>query len=191
MKVAIYARCSTVHQSTDLQLETLREHCRARGFELAGEYVDNGISGATADRPALKELMVAAKRRKFDAVIVFKLDRFARSLRHLVFAIGELNDAGVAFISFSDNIDLSTSQGRLMFAIIGAMAEFERELIRERVRAGVAKAIASGRKWGRRRIELDWSKVPDGATLRQAAEILGVSRECVRRAKTKPVAPAV
>ena len=183
MRVALYARVSTNQQSCDMQLDALRQFASTKGFELAGEYVDTGISGAKSDRPRLNALMSDAKKRKFDAVLVWKLDRFARSLRHLVFAIGELNDAGVAFISYSDNIDLSTANGRLMFAIIGAMAEFERELIRERVRAGVAKAIASGRKWGRRRIPLDWSKVPDGATLRQAAEILGVSRECVRRAK--------
>ena len=108
------------------------------------EYTDVGISGSKDSRPMLNQLMADAPQRRFDAVLVWKLDRFARSLRHLVNALAEFEARGVAFISFRDNVDLSTPSGRLMFQIIGAMAEFERSLIQERVRAGLRNAKAKG-----------------------------------------------
>ena len=109
------------------------------------EYVDLGVSGATSSRPALNRLTADAKRRQFDGVIVWKLDRFGRSLKHLVNAIADFEALGVAFVSLRDNLDLSTPSGRLMFQIIGAMAEFERSLIQERVKAGLRNAKAKGK----------------------------------------------
>src|SRR6201982_3505451 len=152
-RVAIYARVSTTNQGQDVSLQTreLRQFAEARGWTIAGEYVDAGVSGAKDSRPELNRLMADAKRRKFDAVLVWKLDRFGRSLRHLVNALAEFESVGIAFVSLSDNLDLSTPSGRLMFDTNGAMAEFERELIRERVRAGMKNAREKGDATGRPR----------------------------------------
>ena len=156
------ARVSTTNHGQDVTLQTreLREFAVARGWQVAGEYVDSGVSGAKDSRPELNRLMADAKRRKFDAVLVWKLDRFGRSLRHLVNAIAEFESLGIAFVSLSDNLDLSTPSGRLMFNIIGAMAEFERELIRERVRTGMKNAKAKGARIGRPRAHVDASDCP-------------------------------
>src|SRR6202521_5123123 len=153
MKAAIYARVSTTNHGQDISMQTreLREYCERRGFEIAGEYTDVGISGSKDSRPALNRLMADAKQRRFDAVCVWKLDRFGRSLRHLVNALADLESLGVSFVSLKDNLDLSTPSGRLMFQIIGAMAEFERSLIQERVRAGLRNAILKGKTLGRPR----------------------------------------
>jgi len=134
-RTALYARISTSNngQSPEMQLRELREYCNHRDWIVVGEYVDEGISGAKEKRPELDRLMSDAHRRRFDAILVWKLDRFGRSLRHLVNALAELEARGVAFVSLRDNLDLSTPAGRLMFQIIGAMAEFERALIAERV----------------------------------------------------------
>jgi len=151
MKSAIYARISTNNkgQDVDLQLRDLREYCKQRGYEIVHEYVDKGISGSKSSRPQLNRLMEHAASHKFETIIVWKLDRFGRSVRHLVNAIAELESYGVSFVSLKDSIDLSTPQGRLMFQIIAAMAEFERALICERVKAGMANARAKGRQLGR------------------------------------------
>jgi DNA invertase Pin-like site-specific DNA recombinase len=140
-RVALYARVSTCNgqQDPELQLRELREYARLRGLTIVGEHVDR-ISGSKDSRPALNRLMADASQRKFDAVLVWKLDRFGRSLRHLVNALAELEALGLSFISLRDNLDLSTPSGRLMFQIIGAMAEFERSLIQERVKAGLRNA---------------------------------------------------
>ena len=139
-RVALYARVSTHNgQDPEVQLRDLREYAGRRGLEIVKEYTDVGISGSKDSRPMLNELVADAHRRRFDAVLVWKFDRFARSLRHLVNALAELEALGVAFISFRDNVDLSTPSGRLMFQIIGAMAEFERSLIQERVKAGLTE----------------------------------------------------
>jgi DNA invertase Pin-like site-specific DNA recombinase len=149
-RVALYSRVSTTHgQDPELQLRELREYAASRGWTIIREYTDLGISGSKDSRPALNQLMADAHQRKFDAVLVWKLDRFARSLRHLVNALAEFEALGLAFISLRDNLDLSTPAGRLMFQIIGAMAEFERSLIQERVRAGIRNARAKGKKIGR------------------------------------------
>jgi DNA invertase Pin-like site-specific DNA recombinase len=141
-RVAIYARVSTSNHGQDAGLQTrdLRQFAEARGWKLEDEYVDSGVSGAKDSRPELNRLMADAKRRRFDTVLVWKLDRFGRSLRHLVNALAEFESLGIAFVSLSDNLDLSTASGRLMFNIIGAMAEFERALIQERVKAGIRNA---------------------------------------------------
>jgi DNA invertase Pin-like site-specific DNA recombinase len=181
IRVAIYARVSTLNhgQNVSLQTRELQQFAVARGWQLAGEYVDAGVSGAKDSRPELNRLMADAKRRKFDAVLVWKLDRFGRSLRHLVNALAEFESLNIAFVSLSDNLDLSTASGRLMFNIIGAMAEFERELIRERVKAGMKNAKAKGARIGRPRANVDASQIArlrdGGASLRAIAARLGVS----------------
>src|SRR4030042_1725934 len=151
-RVALYARCSTVDKGQDpeLQLTPLREYCQRRGLTIAGEYIDNGISGTKDHRPQLDKLREAARKREIDLIVVWKLDRFGRSLKQLVTALDELSNLGVGFISYQDNLDLTTPQGRLMFHIIGAMAEFERELIRERVKAGLDNARRKGKRLGRK-----------------------------------------
>ena len=151
VRVAIYCRVSTANglQSPEMQLRELREYVRRRSWRVADEYTDEGVSGARDSRPALNRLMADAHRRRFDAVLVWKLDRFGRSLRHLVNALAELEARGIAFVSLRDNLDLGTPSGRLMFQIIGAMAEFERALIGERVRAGMRNARAKGKRIGR------------------------------------------
>ena len=148
---ALYARVSTRDKGQDpeMQLTELREFAAKRGWELVGEFVDVGVSGSKDSRPQLDAMMRLAKARKLDVIAVWKLDRFGRSLRHLVDAIAELEALGVAFVSLHDNLDLTTPAGRMMFHVIGAMAEFERALIRERVRAGLAHARSKGQKLGR------------------------------------------
>ena len=152
---------------------------RSRSWETAGEYVDIGQNGAKDSRPELNRLMANAHQRKFDVVLTRKLDRFGRSLRHLVNALAELEARGVAFVSLRDNVDLSTPSGRLMFQVVGAMAEFERSLITERVRAGLRNAQAKGRLLGRPRVALDVGRVirmrAEGASYRSIAAKLGVS----------------
>src|SRR3977135_2896451 len=135
-----------------MQLRDLREYADRRGWLMVEEYIDHGVSGTKASRPALNRLMADAQRRKIDTVLVWKLDRFGRSLRHLVNAIAELESLGVTFISLRDNLDLTTPSGRLMFHVISAMAEFERSLIQERVKAGLRNARAKGQRLGRPRL---------------------------------------
>lgn len=150
MKAAIYARVSTANNGQDPTMQTreLREYCERRGWIIAGEYVDTA-SGAKDSRPELNRLLADVHQRKCDVVLVWKLDRWGRSLRHLVNSLAELESRRVAFVSLRDNLDLSTPAGRLMFQVIGAMAEFERALIQERVKAGMRNARAKGRRIGR------------------------------------------
>ena len=196
-RVALYARVSTSNgqQDPEMQLRELREFAEHRGFSISGEYIDR-MTGSKDSRPALNRLMSDASRRKFDAVLVWKLDRFGRSLRHLVNSIAELEAIGVSFISFRDNLDLTTPSGRLMFQIIGAMAEFERALIQERVRAGLRNAKAKGKKLGRPRADVDPTQVEvmraSGSSWREIAEKLGVGLGTVHRTlkpRSKNVCP--
>ena len=185
-RVAIYGRVSTVvGQNVEMQLCELREYATRRGWQVVGEYVDHA-SGAKESRPALNRLMTDGRRRKFDLIAVWKLDRFARSLRHLVNAIAEFEALGVAFISLRDNLDLGTPAGRLMFQIIGAMAEFERSLIQERVRAGLRHAKQKGKRLGRPRVVVDATKIASlraaGASWRTISETLGVGIGTLYRA---------
>jgi DNA invertase Pin-like site-specific DNA recombinase len=181
LRVALYGRVSTLDKGQDvnLQLNELREYSERRGWTIVGEYVDNGVSGAKESRPELNRLMADAKRRKFDSIAVWKLDRFGRSLKHLVMTLADLESLGIAFVSLRDGFDLSTPSGRLMFQIIGAMGEFERNLIRERVRAGMAHAKAKGHRLGRARLCVDMTAVKarraNGESLRAIARELGVS----------------
>ena len=180
-RVPLYARVSTLNgQDPEMQLSELREYASRRGWSITREYVDQGVSGSKESRPELNQLMADAHRRKFDAVLVWKIDRFGRSLKHLVNALADLCAYGVAFISFRDNLDLSTPSGRLMFQIIGAMAEFERSLIQERVRAGLRNARAKGKKFGRPRADVDSDRVvalrSDGLSWSQVCRRQNVSK---------------
>jgi DNA invertase Pin-like site-specific DNA recombinase len=178
-RVAVYARVSTSNgqQDPEMQLRELREYAKHRELTIVGEYVDK-MTGSKDSRPALNRLMADASQRKFDAVLVWKLDRFGRSLRHLVNALAELEALGLSFISLRDNLYLSTPSGRLMFQIIGAMAEFERLLIQERVKAGLRNAKAKGRRLGRPRADIDEGEVlalrKSGGSWRDIAKKLGV-----------------
>jgi len=155
-RAAIYARVSTCNgQDPGMQTRELEEYCQRRGWEVTDCYVDNGISGSRESRPELDRLMADARQRKLEVVLVWKLDRFGRSLKHLVNALAEFEALGITFASLKDNLDLSTPSGRLMFQIIAAMAEFERSLIQERVRAGLRNARAKGRRLGRPRVAVD------------------------------------
>src|ERR1700722_3337854 len=190
MRVAIYARVSTLNgQDPHMQTRELKEYCQRRGWPIEGEYVDLGVSGAKDSRPELNRLMSDAKRRRFDSILVWKLDRFGRSLRHLVNAIAELESIGVTFVSLTDNLDLSTPSGRLMFQVIAAMGEFERELIRERVRSGMRNAKEKGKSIGRPRSIVDSCEIErlrnSGASWRAIAKATGMSLATVHAARSK------
>ena len=185
MRVGIYARVSTlIGQRPEMQVTELREYASRRGWEIFSEYVDSGISGSKESRPELNRLMSDAHQRKIDAVLVWKIDRFGRSLKHLVNSLAELSAYGVAFISLRDNLDLSTPSGRLMFQIIGAMAEFERSLIQERVRAGLRNAKLKGKVLGRPRRIVNSDEMArlreQGASFREIARAVGASPGTVR-----------
>jgi DNA invertase Pin-like site-specific DNA recombinase len=179
---------STANSGQDPALQTheLREYAEHRGWQIVREYVDRGLSGSKDSRPALNELLADVHQRKCDVVLVWKLDRLGRSLRHLVNTLAELEARGVAFVSLRDNLDLLTPSGRLMFNVIGAMAEFERALIQERVKAGLRNARAKGKRLGRPRVAADGRQV---ATLRKAGnswseicERTGLSKGTAQRA---------
>jgi len=181
VRVAIYARVSTNHHGQDPSVQTreLREYCERRGLEIVGEYVDTGISGAKERRPQLDRLMSDCRRRRFDAVLVYRYDRFARSLRHLVNALEEFRALGIDFISLHEGVDTSTPNGRLVFGIFASIAEFERELIRDRVKSGIAAARSKGKKLGRPRVVVDATQIASlrasGASWPSIARQLGVS----------------
>src|ERR1700687_232524 len=178
MRTALYARVSTSDKGQDpeMQLRELREHCQRRGWEIVGEYVDVGVSGSKDSRPELNKLVADAKRRKVGAILVLELDRFGRSLKHLVNSLAEFESLGIAFISLKESLDLTTPAGRLMFGIISAMAEFERDLIRERVRAGISNRRAKGFRVARKPISIDPARLQglrlQGQTIREIAVTL-------------------
>jgi DNA invertase Pin-like site-specific DNA recombinase len=173
-----------------MQLAELREYSTRRGWEVAGEYVDEGVSGAKESRPALNRLMADAHRRRFAILLVWKIDRFGRSLRHLVNALADLDAAGVAFVSLCDNLDLSTPSGRLMFQVVGAMAEFERALTQERVKAGLRLAKSKGKRLGRPRTAVDAKQVAalraSGASWKVISRELGIGVGTACRALQPP-----
>jgi DNA invertase Pin-like site-specific DNA recombinase len=151
LRCLIYARCSTTqhNQKPEVQIDELRRYCGARGWEIVEEIVDHGYSGATDKRPGLRRLHELTRARKVDAVVVVKLDRLFRSLRHIVTALEEFQELGVQFVSIGDQIDLSSAGGKLMVHLLGAFAEFERSLIRDRTLLGLAHAVANGKRLGR------------------------------------------
>jgi len=182
MKVAIYCRVSTDDQKADLQLDALRQYAEARRLTVYREYVDH-ISGAEASRPALNELLADARRRRFDAVAVWKIDRLGRSVAHLLTVLTELQSLGVAFISLQEAIDTGTPAGRMVFTFLGAVAEFERAIISERVKAGMAAAKRRGKHCGRPNVSIDSEKIKimraEGKSLREIGKILGISHQTV------------
>lgn len=174
MRAAIYARVSTPDQDPDNQLLELRRYVGARHW-VPTEYVDRGVSGSKDRRPALDQLMSDARRRKVDVVVVWRLDRFGRNLRHLITAIDELNAVGVAFVSLGENIDTTSPTGRLLLGVMASFAEFERERIRERVLAGLHRARTQGKRLGRPRARPAQIAIP-GGSVRAAAAVWGVSK---------------
>ena len=152
MKIAIYARVSTSNgQNPETQLRELRDYCARRNSDLPREYVDVGISGVKEKRPELDRLLVDAHHRRFDAVVVWRFDRFARSVSHLLRALENFRSLGIEFVSLSEQVDTSTPTGKMVFTVLGAVAELERSLIVERVKAGIRNAQAKGKKLGRPR----------------------------------------
>jgi len=191
VRVGLYVRVSTLYgQHPEMQLSELREYASRRGWEVVGEYCDEGISGSKESRPELNRLMADVHRRRFDAVLCWKIDRFGRSLKHLVNALADLEAYGVAFVSLRDNLDLCTPSGRLMFQIIGAMAEFERALAQERVIAGLKNAVARGKRLGRPRTVVDAAQIArlraSGASWREVSQQLGIGVGTACRALQSP-----
>lgn len=186
-RVGIYARVSTSDQHCSQQLKEIREYVAARGWPVQGEYVDHAVSGKKDSRPALNRLMAAARRRQVDAILVWKLDRWGRSMAHIVTSIQELDSLGVRFIAVTQGIDTDAGNptSRLMLNLLSAFAAFERELIVERTRAGLARARREGRVGGRPRVIVDRQKVrmleAEGSTMREIAEELGISAASVCR----------
>jgi DNA invertase Pin-like site-specific DNA recombinase len=175
MRVAIYARVSTSDQDCSGQLFELRAYAERREWQVTEEFVDHGISGAKTARPALDRLVTAAKRRQIDGVLVWRLDRLGRSTRHLLGLVEDWQAIGVSFTSLGEAIDTTTPAGKLQLAVLGALAEFERERIRERVTMGLERARRQGVKLGRRRNVPLPDGAPRGLTVRQAAKLWGCS----------------
>ena len=181
IRAALYARISTLNhgQDPEVQLRELRDYCQRRGFTITHEYVDKGISGSREKRPALDRLLVDCRKRLVDAVVVYRYDRFARSLRQLVNSLEEFRALDIEFISLHEGVDTSTPNGRLIFGIFASIAEFEKELIRDRVRSGLAAAKAKGRRLGRPRVSVDVAKIAalrrSGASWRTVSQEMGIS----------------
>jgi DNA invertase Pin-like site-specific DNA recombinase len=191
MRTAIYARCSTDQQNPSMQLSELREYASRRGLEVIGEFTDFA-SGSQDARPELAKVLTLVRQRRIDCVLCWKIDRLGRSLRHLVNTLAELEAVGVAFISYKDALDFTTPAGRLMFGVIAAMAQFERDLIRERVKAGMADAKRRGVKLGRQPVRIDREEVKrlraEGLSFARIARQLGVSVGTAHKAATTTAA---
>ena len=186
-RTALYARVSTSKngQSPEMQLRELREYCERRGWNVAGEYIDTGICGAKDRRPELDRLMVDAHKRRFDVVAVWKFDRFARSVSHLLRALDTFRVLGIEFVSLSESLDTATPAGRMVFTVLGAVAELERSLIAERVRAGLRNARAKGKRLGRPRVAVDSARIghlrAQGLSWATIAAELGIGEGTVYR----------
>src|SRR5271169_3814510 len=186
-RVAIYGRVSTTNHGQDVTLQTreLEEFAQARGWCLVDSYIDVGISGTKDKRPELNRLMADAHKRRFDVVVVWKFDRFARSVSHLLRALETFNALGIAFVSLSEQMDTTTPAGKMVFTVLGAVAELERSLIVERVRAGLRNARAKGKTLGRPRAAVDAVRVgrlrAQGRSIREIADELGYSRSLIHK----------
>ena len=184
-KVAIYVRVSTKDQSVGMQLNDLERYSKERGLNIFKVYKDNGVSGTKETRPALGQLMDDARKRKFNDVLVWRFDRFARSTKHLVNALYEFRNLGIDFISYQENIDTSSPLGEAIFTIISAMSKLERDIIAERVKGGLRKARANGKRLGRPESEVDTDKIVEykkqGKSIREIAKEMGIHRSKVER----------
>lgn len=186
MKVAIYARISTniEKQDLDTQLIPLKEYCKQRDWEIFEIYTDE-LSGSKESRPSLDRLMKDAHKRKFGCVLVWRFDRFSRSTRQLINSLETFRTLGINFVSYQEAIDTSTPAGQMMFTMISAFAQFERSIIQERVKAGLAKARSKGKKLGRPKVKVDEEKIrrlrEEGWSLRKIASDVGVSKSLVGR----------
>ena len=180
-RAVLYSRVSTLHhgQDPEVQSREIREYCQRRGWPLVAEYVDAGISGAKERRPQLDRLIADAHKRKFEVIVVWKFDRFARSVSHLLRALEEFRALGIEFVSLSEQIDTSTPTGKMIFTVLGAVAELERSLIAERVRAGLRNARANGKRLGRPTKQVNAAQVAalraQGLTWRRIGKQLGVA----------------
>jgi DNA invertase Pin-like site-specific DNA recombinase len=184
-RTAIYVRVSTPEQRVETQLFDLRQMAQQRGLHIVGEYCDRAISGTKVRRPGLDSLMVDARRRRFDVLLVWACDRLARSTRHFLEALDELNRLGIEFVSFRENIDTTEPLGRALVVIIGAISELERNLIVERVKAGMRRAKLEGRQIGRARLDVNREQVVrdrrSGMSLTRVARKHSISRASVCR----------
>lgn len=186
-RAAIYGRVSTVtNQSTEMQVRDLRQLADRRGFEVMHEYLDEGFSGAKSSRPALDEMLADAKRGKFRILLVWKLDRLGRSLAHLVRLLEDLRACNVELVSFSEGLDFTTTTGKLLYQMLSAFAEFERDCIRERVRSGLRNARAKGKRLGRPRVNVDAARVislrAHGRSWREITTEMAISKGSAQRA---------
>jgi len=185
--MAIYARVSTTNHGQDVSLQTreLEQFAQARGWHTVDAYIDAGVSGAKDSRPELNRLMADAHKRRFDVVAVWRFDRFARSVSHLLRALETFNALGIAFVSLSEQMDTTTPTGKMVFTVLGAVAELERSLIAERVRAGLRNARAKGKTLGRPRVTVDTARIgrlrSQGRSIREIADELGYSRSLVHK----------
>src|SRR5271156_2013591 len=188
MRAAVYARVSTSNngQSPEMQLRDFSEYCERRGWAVAGEYVDVGVSGTRESRPELDRLMADAHRRKFDVVVVWSFDRMARSVSHLLRVLETFNSLGIAFVSLREQIDTSTPAGKMVFTVLGAVAELERSLIAERVKSGLRNARAKGKRLGRPCVTVDATRIgalrAHGRSWREITVELGISKGSAQRA---------
>ncbi len=189
-RIAIYARVSTNKQSTDSQLLDLRRYTRERGWKIFKEFVDNGVSGTKDSRPALNELMNDARKRRFDMVLVWRFDRFARSTRHLINSLEEFRNLSIDFVSYQENIDTSSPLGSAIFTIISAVAQLERDIIAERVKAGLRRARENGKRLGRPCTDVNRKEIQElrsqGLSHRAIATQLGISHSTVGQILRKP-----
>jgi len=183
-RVVIYTRVSTIDQHPETQIYDLREMAKLRGYEIVAEYTDQ-MSGAKSKRPGLDKLMADARRNRFDTVLVWAFDRMARSVRHFLEILDELNHLNIEFVSFRENIDTGGPLGRAMIVIVGAIAELEKNLIVERVRAGMRRAKLEGRQIGRSPLKIDRAQLMEdrrsGMSLSHVAKKHRVSRATVCR----------
>ena len=187
-RVAIYARVSTTNHGQDVGMQTreLKQFAQARGWQIAGEYLDAGVSGAKDSRPELNRLMSDAHKRRFDVVCVWRFDRFARSVSHLLRALETFKALGIDFVSYSEQMDTSTPAGKMVFTVLGAVAELERSLIVERVKAGLRNARAKGKTLGRPKKSLDTKRIAalraQGVGWKRIAVEMGVGVGTIYRA---------
>lgn len=188
----LYARVSTPTQDPMLQLADLRQYAQQRQLQIYKEYVDQGISGSISSRPQLNLLMDEARKRKFDTVLVWRFDRFARNSQHLINVFKEFKSLGIDFISYRENIDTSTPMGEAMFTVISAMAQLERDIISERVQAGLTKAKQNGIQLGRPirqfRTELALELRSQGKSVREIASLLNIPKSTLHK-RLKPKTP--